>query len=140
MIYLKYTESHHGGEICAGQENDDWPSHEDEVITWHPISLTRIHMGGETEQLKFDVTTDNAYLVVARYFSGGTFGRTCGYWQVVGLTETGEEALALKGKIESEYRKYCESGSKPYKGEWQSWYGYFEGLEDVEIHFMPVGK
>jgi len=137
-LYLKYNESRSGGEICEGQENDSWPSHEDENIDFDPEYLVlaaednRPDWVEEIKDIDFEPSkyvNKLVYLVIVRYYDGGTFGRTCGYWKIMLCTTKQKEALKLEKSI--------RDGSYQ-KGEYLEWNGYFAGLEDVEIHSLEI--
>ena len=134
-LYLNYHESRSGGEICEGQENDPWPSHEDEFTEWSP---THLHKTGDKaqwmrEQIQVDfdpLVGQDVWLVAVRYYTGGTFGRTCGCWSIIGVYEHQGQAEKVKAGIYDEsYMPACG---------YKCWVGYFEGLEDVEVHRMTV--
>lgn len=71
------------------------------------------------------------YLVVVRYQTGDTFGRSYGNFHFYSVRKTEEEAI--KDRLD------CESPVK--KGDYENyrpWDGYFERLEHVEIHKMKL--
>jgi len=131
-LYLTYDESMSGGEICEGQENDPWPSHEDEYIEF---SLTRCnktsHLAAwSKESVEVDFKPEvgsNIWVVVVRYSKGGTFGRTNGAWNIIGIYKNAEEAK----KVEASIHDNSYSGYK-------CWSGYFEELERVDVEQMTV--
>lgn len=139
-LFLTYEENRSGGQVCAGQEGEEWADHEDEVIEVEfkelvldepPRSYPYPHMILGPEGVK---EGDELYLTIVRYYDGGTFGRTCGYWHVHGVHRTAEEAAKLaktvraKGSDQHSYDQY------------RPWIGYFAGLEDVEIHKFRVAQ
>jgi len=134
MLYMTYQESTSGGEICEGQENDPWPNHEDGYTEFYPVRVNKTaDKAGwvrEPIQVEFNPAVGaDVWLVIVRYVTGGTFGRTLGCWHMVGAYECQSEADKVKASI----RDGTYQGYKP-------WTGYFESLEDVEIHKMTVGE
>lgn len=71
------------------------------------------------------------FLAVVRYGTGDTFGHTTGAWYIVGVAPTREIAQAML-KEESEPSK--QGDYLRYK----RWEGYFESLEDTEIHELDL--
>lgn len=147
--YLQYEEYREGGQVCEGQENDAWPSYEDEFINFTPLKVFSTQPTNcYTEE--FDISFkykpgDTIYLVIPRYFSGGTFGRTCGYWKIYGAFKTRKAAEKLQKELEEENKSYIDDKWQRRKGkatlknfEYREWHGYFEGLENVEIHEMRL--
>ena len=167
-LYLEYTENSWGGGVCAGQEDDDWPNYEDEHTDWKPTKLTtKKKQTYNVETIQVGKELDTYYLVVVRYGSGNTFGSTSGNWCILELSESYERASRLKEYIEYDDKIYMSKESrfsKPIKDErkelfpdiygffcgenpknkwdrpYKSWQGYFERLEEVEIHRMQLWK
>lgn len=91
---------------------------------------------------------DNVYIVVARYSTGSTFGRSNGNFEFMSAHTTEEGANKAKEKLDEEYRWYQESRGYslygktkkpvPYTGPSRSWMGYFESLESVDVVEMPA--
>lgn len=69
------------------------------------------------------LTGDKVWLVVARYYDGGTFGGTSGLWQIVEVAASAKDAQDISAGV----------ARRP--GPWK---GYFASLEDVEIHERVV--
>lgn len=65
----------------------------------------------------------SVFVVVVRYSTGNTFGHETGRGCIVEVCKTFEEAQQVS--------RLCESGDHPQS---YTWRGYFESLEDVEIH------
>ncbi len=133
-LYLEYHEGRSGGEICEGQENDSWPSHEDEEIDFSIVAV-RLERGEHwlVEEIKtdFDVKVGDAiHVIVARYYDGDTFGRTCGMWKICEVCKTAEEADAIEEKL-----RHADNSDGKYS--WP-WFGYFSGLEDIQTHRVKV--
>lgn len=75
---------------------------------------------------EFDVEQGKVYfLVYAVYFDGGTFGRTLGYTEIIGLYDS---ATIARGVV-----KLIEEGDKPEGMDYCPWEGYFAGLQHVKM-------
>lgn len=133
-LWFKYNETRSGGGICEGQENDSWPSYEDEYIDFSPVGLYKERpdlvyahgllsdeVNGEFER------GDDAYLVIVRYGNGNTFSSSNGNWYLVGVYKTADEAHKAQ--------KSVEDGTSKHK---YVWTGYFESFESVDTHYMKV--
>ena len=131
-LYLTYDESRSGGEVCEGQENDPWPCYEDENIDF---SLTRCNKESknaawakESIEVTFQPKVGSTvWVVVVRYSTGGTFGRTNGAWTILGIYEHLDEAKKVEASVHD----------NTYPG-YKCWVGYFEHLERVEVESMTV--
>lgn len=129
---MYYTDER-SGEICEEDIGQAWACYEDENIDFSIYSVTT----RPSEDWNKEVVTingqvksgDEVYIVVARYFDGGTFGRTCGYFSFQFATKSYEKAEAFQESI--------NRGDSP---EYKPWVGYFSGLEDVEIWRVVVDK
>ena len=130
-VYILYDEYRSGGSICEGQEKDDWPSHEDEQnhVTWKSAHRSNTGMVyNETVEVDFDpASIDYVIMVVVMYYDGGTFGRTCGLWQIIGVYPSIQDAR----KAEQSIKDNTFQGGK-------GWEGYFAGLESVEIEVLRL--
>lgn len=132
-LYIYTEESSYGGEA---ESDEEWCHYSDVVleVTFHGVSRKPREEFFPTGSFEVEDDVFNAervFLVIPRYYSGGTFGRTCGYWCVEGVFKTPEEAEALAKAIRG---KDYKSKTRDYL----PWVGYFEGLEDVEIHSFPI--
>lgn len=132
-LYLTYDEHRTGGEICKGQENDDWPMHEDENIEWR-LQKCRKSRDNKSwrsqEQIKVDFDPkigSTVWVLYVRYGTGGTFCHTNGAWSILGVYEHQGQA----GKV----RKTVLDGTYP---DYKCWEGYFENFESCEIESMTV--
>jgi hypothetical protein len=130
-LWLEYVEDITGGEICAGQENDAWPSHEDTDIEVNFIRLHRDEPKNKffNHSVEVDerlIGLDRLYLAVVRYSTGDTFGHTEGAWYIVGLAPTYKVAEAMLDVALNDKKSY-----KP-------WTGYFERFSGTEIHTLEV--
>jgi hypothetical protein len=126
-VYIKCRENRTGGNICKGQENDDWPSHDDECVEFNidGVRATPDHWV-ETKEVYFDPKEyigKMVYILTVRYDTGNTFGRTLNDWKIVACSTDGEELTKLKKAIE----KDPENGGDLSKYiDYRSWVGYFE--------------
>lgn len=138
-MFLLYKEIRSGGEVCKGQENDAWPNFEDEYVEFlnYGIALSRpAREWGDWEEVSVTsklplMAGDTVYTVVARYFDGSTFGRTCGLWEYLGGFTDRQEAENLVKKIKEREKQKADKYAYP-------WDGYFAGLEDVELETFVV--
>lgn len=128
-VYLTYDEHRGGGEIRKGEEDHQFPCHEDEWIVFTPGQLFRTPSGWcETIALDFDpADCKSLYLVIVRYSTGSSFGHTTGAWQIEGAYKTEAEAEAVSVSIEE----------NKYEGH-AVWNGYFERLESVYFRKFPL--
>lgn len=137
-VYLTYSESRRGGEICKGEENDEWPSHEDEHVEWYLTGAVLKRPSWCYETIGGDYRVgDKLHVVVVRYFDGGTFGRTCGLWHIAGVYMDESEAVARKEKI---YGNLKQSISYDPKDEWEPWKSYFAGFEGCDVFDLMVAE
>ena len=128
-IYLYYEEDRTGGHDKPGQKGYLYKCREDEVITFDPISLQRTHpecLYTETIKVEDDLYEKDAlYMLVVRYSTSDTFGKTRGSWSIQGVFESKEKAIEHKKKIFApDYEEY-----KPWEG---------EEFENVEIHRLVL--
>lgn len=135
-LYISTTETSTGGD--PEDPDDQWTHHSDIIRTVSFDSVSRNSQGFWGCGSGFEVSeevykADKAFLVIARYYDGGTFGRTCGNWEIMGSFLTEKEAMAMADSIED---GTMEKNSKtPYC---LPWVGYFNGLEDVEVHCFTI--
>ncbi len=133
-IYIAYRQKYSGGEICEGQENDSWPSHEDTVIDLSlrfaslEVPSGTPHFDIETIEADADLSDGCVYAVLVRYYDGDTFGRTCGYHCFRGVYASSGEAGAKKREIEN---LVAANIGRRYDG--NPWSGYFAGFEGVTV-------
>ncbi|KKL77081.1 hypothetical protein LCGC14_2038470 [marine sediment metagenome] len=79
------------------------------------------------------------YMVVVRYESGDSFGRSYGNWKIVGVYKNVEDAQEILDKINyDEKHRYDEDYKKEYEKEFRDWDGYFERFENVDIEVLHV--
>lgn len=145
-VYLIYDEETHGGGVCRGDEDSDWPNHNDEYNTFTPKGLRlKPPEWSETIEVDFDPTElDHLYIVVVRYSSGSTFGRTHGHWHIEGAYKTYDEAEKIEMAISKGtgwYDPEKDYGDRAYPGRTgMPWVGYFESLEGATVERLDVWK
>lgn len=131
-LWLTYHEEESGGEVCEGDEDDAYPSHEDTIITWH---LEQCHVEPvkhcyNMKKLEVDfepIVGSYVCVVYVRYGTGDTFGHTDGAWEIVGAYQNQDEAVSIKKSIcDNPDAKHC------------AWTGYFESFESCGIELMEV--
>lgn len=131
-LWLTYDEQKSGGEICEGDEDNEYPSHEDESIdfTLTGCFLKEKDVGYHRERVTvdFDVSQGSAvWIVVVRYGTGGTFGHIDGAWGIIGIYQKEDEAVKIESSIKDD----------SYEG-YKYWQGYFESFQGVEITKLIV--
>lgn len=164
-MILTYQETKSGGEV--EDPEDRWSYHTPVETYWNPIALyledSALKKDGyipcrniQTVSCPDAKKGEIVYLVVVRYTTGCTFGSVQGCWEIINAYKTQEEANAIANVIEEDdkaeklyehqYKEHQYNGKpKPeelvlkYKGsDYVPWRGYFEALEEVEIHPMVV--
>jgi len=136
-IYVEYDTDQYGGE--AIDPEDRWTNHTDTVRT---VTFHKLYRQQPTHRYFYDSVEIDArhadmlkmpklFLAVVRYGTGDTFGHTTGAWYIVGVAPTREIAQAMLKEetvpsVKGEYRTY------------KRWEGYFESLEDTEIHELDL--
>lgn len=140
-LYLTYEEYRTGGEVCAGQENESWPSYEDEHVHFTPLKVylesTDVpSWQKETFTADADLKRgDTVHLVIVRYGDGGTFGMTYGYWKIMAAYTNYEDAVKLCKEIPSgEWKELPGLGPSAYA----CWEGYFSSFDGVDVHTFVV--
>lgn len=140
-LYFVYQEESSGGEICEGQEDDDWPSYETTYSTINDLRLhskTMNHYGNNSrfwsgyDQVPYDgnpLEDKLAYIVYVVYSSGGTFGSSSGNIKAIKAFKNKEDALKIMQDI-----KNGGDGGLGYK----PWEGFFESLERIEMDYLPI--
>jgi len=132
-LYLTYKEWRTGGEPI--NPDDRWTEYTEEYIDFAPLAIFSDREGADVfahgltdDEVKGEFDRgDIGHLLVVRYSTGDTFSHTNGYWTIIGFYKNAKEAVEIKDKI--------NDGS--YEG-YKPWVGYFESLEDVELHTMVV--
>ncbi len=132
-LYLTYDERRYGGSPINPE--DAWPDYEDEHVEFYPIGLfkDRDNAGIFPHGLMEDEVHgtfepgDGAYVVIVRYGSGSTFGRSFGEWHLVGVYDNENSAKEIEKSIEN----HTFEGYMP-------WVGYFESFESANVFAMLV--
>jgi len=139
-VYVRYSVTATGGEICSGQENDGWPSRDPEHRSHEVVGIftDEENDGRRYKHYSYNEQTDvtfapksgnTVHLVLVIYQTGDTFGYSTGNVSVVGVYETSKEA--------KEIAKSIRAGT--YSG-YKCWDGYFERLESIEVSKHVIGE
>lgn len=156
-VWVNWEYTHcSGGEICAGQEDDSYPSRETEYKDHevHGVYSTDAKDGrgwsryNESIDVEFEpVTGAEVFLVVVTYSDGDTFGSSSGNVSVVGCYEEEAEADSIASDIRAddtdadrEYRRNIKRSKKERFTGYKSWTGYFNSLEGVEVHRLCMDR
>ena len=129
-LYIDYDETRRGGRALS---NEPYSDREDEHVEVHFNGIFR-SMGDDGRRFFYDskeVTkkvyeADEVALVVVRYDTGDTFGRTYNSWCTEGIYLL-DEAKKVADSIQN----------KTYEG-YKAWEGYFENYRCVEIHVFDT--
>lgn len=127
-LYIKYWETRTGGEKINPDET--WSDYEDEFIEFGitSVSTARDPQHWLYHEVDSDITEGEwAFVVLVRYESGCTFGRTLGNHYIQGVYKMRDDAQAVRDSIQD--GSYCKQGGYSYK----PWEGYFERLESVDV-------
>jgi len=131
-----YEETRHGGGVCPGQEDSDWPDYEDEYIEIEPVCLLkgseplgRFYGGADAVELEGDENSSFGWVVYVRYSDGDTFSWTGGYTETIKAFDNNKSAEALAQSVRD-----GGSGGLGYK----PWEGYFSGLQSVEVRKLAI--
>jgi len=125
-IYVNYSESRHGGEVCAGQEEDRWPNYKPVMVDFRVGVCTQEATGCyyDTVETDFEPTHgETLFVVVVRYSDGNTFGQVNGLGSIQGVFRTAEEAHKLAEQFPE------RQGIQGYK----LWEGYFSAFESADV-------
>lgn len=135
-LFLHYSSYSEGGNVCEGEENEEWPSYEDEHVYTNFEDLSRKSHGRMcSKSIEVDEELSKAevlHLVIVKYRDGGTFKSTSGYWEVMLTTDNLKEAQEMAASIND------GTFNKKYPKSYAPWEGYFGGLEGVEVHTFNV--
>ena len=140
--------------------NEIWTSSKSEGVRygwWKKFqenNITGIEIVPEEEYydlaIDFEVKpNDIVYLVTVQYSSGDSFGNSRGNISYIGVWLTKEKAELAKTTILSHYEAYKDDRKQPeltlisetgieWKDGFPSWLGYFEHIEQVEVHTLEV--
>ena len=134
QLFLYYSESRSGGEICEGQEKDDWPSYETAYIELAIIGLFRDRqtIKGYCEVIDVDdelIKAEKLYLALIRYGDGDTFGNSEGHTAFLGVAVTREDA-----------QKLIDEALNDKSDTYRPWTGYFNTLEGSDVVPLRVDE
>lgn len=123
-VCLLYEERSWGGDALS---DEPYSSREDKHIEFTVTGLSPSSTGGlyqetiEVEEVKFPL-----YVIVVRYSTGDSFGNTNGAWHVEGAYTDADKVQEIVDAINNDtYKSKCG---------YEVWKGYFERLENVEVH------
>jgi hypothetical protein len=100
-LYIKYSYTETGGEVSPGEDdNSNFAHREDTIREYRYDYVTKTFPTGdksfsnwETVECQPEVLLGSkVFLAIVEYYDGGTFGRTCGYHEIVGAFSTKQEA------------------------------------------------
>lgn len=135
-VYVEYNRGSEGGEALSDEE---WSSRSDTIVT---VEFIRLYREPPKHRFFYDsveinnpklLKLDKLFLAVVRYSTGDTFGHTSGEFYIVGVAPTYKIAQAMLDE-ETKPSPIPKSGMRHYK----RWEGYFESLEDTEIHELSL--
>jgi hypothetical protein len=133
-VAIRYEERKSGG--APINPEDSWPDYEDEEIDfwltsvrlYEPDPAPKWSWFQEVVDVDFPVEIGmKVYVVVVRYTTGGTFIRTKGAWNILGVFPDSKKAGDMVTSVYND----------TYSG-YKCWQGYFESLESCEHHEMTV--
>lgn len=134
-LYLQYESTSTGGQRTS---NEPYSDRTPKYISTVFHGLVRGHGSGFFpcgEEISVSEEQYNApqlYLVIVRHTDGDSFGTSYGLHYVAGVYTKASEARELARKINS--GEFLEENKDKYF----PWGGYFERLEEVEIHCFKV--
>jgi hypothetical protein len=135
-LYVIYDEEFEsGGEICAGDENSDWPNYETVYYGFKMYGVFKNLPKCSYRSALFDSELEpgnKAYVVVVRYSDGDTFSSSSGHAHIAGVFSSLKEAEKLKKEIKDQDEEL------PRQYDNNPWTGYFNSLEEVRIERIEV--
>lgn len=144
-IYLQYSSTSVGGER---EDDSEWPTYSPVYKTFTPehIYLTERSFQ-ETIEIGWKPKTGNkVWILVVRYSTGDTFSSSHGNWKIIDGYKNQMDATRIGQIIRdnpTDQNVLQEKLKKDKLGEnfkhfYAVWVGYFDRLEDVEIHEMTI--
>ena len=140
QVRFIYEENGHGGGICEGQENESWPSYNDEYLEIIPLFLLRgteplknWYAGNDVVEFEGDINISNGWIVYVTYSNGGTFQITHGYTKAIKAYEKREDAEKMVASIRN-----GGNGGVGYKPWDKPWEGHFSKLENVQMNLLAI--
>lgn len=136
-VYIEYDTYVSGGER---ESDEEWSSRSDTIKT---VTFKKLHREMPSNRFFYDsidlpndnmIKMDHLFLAVVRYSTGDTFGHTTGEHYIVGIAPTYEIAQMML----DEETKPSPKDSKGRQLSYKPWEGYFESLEDTEIHELRL--
>ena len=129
-VYVLYDETRRGGD--AVDPTEEWSNRKDQQIEFRVIAIQTHEPHGQPYHkiLRLDEPVkknEPLHLVIVRFDSGDTFGRSYGNWHIEGGYADKRDADTVSGEIMD--GKYPED---------PPWSGYFNRVDHVEVVSMPV--
>lgn len=124
-VFVTYEESRSGGEPDSDEK---WCSYSDVHVDYRITGAFKNKTSSSWYQESFYLENLNlvdVYIVLVRYSSGDTFGRSFGNGHIVGVYGTQDEAQLIVDQIEAN----TYTGQNGYV----PWKGYFERFEYVDL-------
>ena len=137
ILYMSYEQSERIVEDTYG-EDGPYTGYTESEMEFSPLGLHKSRPNVFlVEELKPDFDISNlrkVWLVIVRYTDGGTFGTTSGNWVVKGVFKSSDlaKASALAKSIKDDTYVPAE------KYGYMEWKGFFNKLDDVELHHMEL--
>ena len=140
-LYIHFNQYQEGGEICAGEENDSYPSREDTNYTYtYKYARRSVPAGNDvwsagTQTLKVGPQVffaEKIFLAIVVYSDGDTFGNSFGHHEIIGGYSTRKEAEEVLSCVSKEgldiagYEGYC------------NWCGYFNNIQDKIVEKLDI--
>ena len=154
-VWVNWEYTHcSGGEICEGQDDDDYPNRETEYKDHevHGAYSCDAKDGrgwsryNESIDVEFEpVSGATVWLVVVTHSSGDTFGSSRGNVCVVGCYDKEAHADSIASDIRADDDNcdrygHTKKGTKELFTGYKAWAGYFDNLEGVEVHRLVLDE
>ena len=141
ILWVLWSEVETGGEVCEGEEDKKWASHEPSYIdaNFKGVYVGEVPPGGfrwseKSESFTIPKTAFEAevrtqvYAVIARYSDGNTFGSSYGNVYVGGVYGSYERAAEKIKELEA-----CSKDDYTVP-----WNGYFNSLESLGVETLQI--
>lgn len=135
-LYLEYKETHTGGDIAEGEEDEDYPSRNDSYVEFTPVVLLKNRKNAKDwhiEEIKVNkeiYESKNCWMAIVRHTEGDTFGNSFGHWQIIDI-KTSRKELPDNSK-EAALERCKENNIYPHFD------GYFSNFTDLEYYCLLI--
>lgn len=131
-IYLTYESDQSGGGYEPG-ESGPYGCRKTTYRTFKLLGAwTTAQDWVETVEVDFTPKSgEKVYIIVVRYSTGDSFGRSNGHWHIEGAYNDRDEAEAIGKRIA--HGNYKKDSYLP-------WNGYFEHLEEVSVEGLDLDE